>query len=266
LTGLMFVTVVGSAILVFPHLLELLNGVIPRIPSGSIMYVLGLIGGVGGSITMASYGYWISEKKWTGPAWIKVMRLDARVAYILTGIFTVSLLIVGAEFLFGSGTEIKDEKGLIELANLLGERFGGFVHWLFLLGFWSASFTSVLGVWNGFPYLFADLVRHWKKDKHEVVTTPISEKSLPYRAYLLWLTFPPMLLHFLGKPVGLIIIYGVLGALFMPFLAITLVWLLNSKQIDQKYRNGWFTNIVLILSVILFTIVGVQEIIKAFNK
>lgn len=111
LTGLMFITVVGSAFLVFPHLKELLTGMIPRVPSGSLIYVLGLIGGVGGSITMASYGYWIREKNWTHPAWLSLMRLDSGIAYALTAIFTLSLLIVGAEFLYGSGLEIKDEQG-----------------------------------------------------------------------------------------------------------------------------------------------------------
>ncbi|RAL26989.1 Nramp family divalent metal transporter [Thermoflavimicrobium daqui] len=265
LTGLMFITVVGTAIIVFPHVFDLLSGVIPRIPTGSIMFVLGLIGGVGGSITIASYGYWIREKNWVGPIWLSFMRLDAKVAYILTAIFTISLLIVGAEFLYGTGIIIQDEKGLIQLSQLLGERFGEIVRWLFLLGFWSASFTSVLGVWNGVPYLFADFIRHLRK-KTWSHNQPITEKDPAYRTYLVWLTFPPMLLLFLGKPVGLIIIYGVLGALFMPFLAITLLWLLNSKQVEKSYQNTLATNTILILSCILFIILAGQEIVKIIFK
>ena len=131
------------------------------------------------------------------------MRLDTCVAYTLTAIFTLSLLIVGAEFLYGSGIELQNEEGLIHLAVLLGKEFGTPVYWLFLLGFWSASFTSVLGVFNGVPYLFADLVRHFKK---EVPGTkkpaPVSVRDPFYRGFLLWMTFPPMLLLFLEKPVG----------------------------------------------------------------
>ena len=51
LTGVMFVTVVGTAILVSPDLLELGEGLVPRIPGGSVAYVLSLMGGVGGTIT-----------------------------------------------------------------------------------------------------------------------------------------------------------------------------------------------------------------------
>ncbi len=50
------------------------------------------------------------------------------------------------------------------------------------------------------------------------------ERSLPFRGYLLWLTFPPMILLWLDRPFGLVVAYGVLGAFFMPFLAATLLW------------------------------------------
>src|SRR5690606_11070578 len=56
LVGVMFVAVVGTAILVTPNLVETAEGFVPRLPDGSFVYVLGLIGGVGGTITMAAYG------------------------------------------------------------------------------------------------------------------------------------------------------------------------------------------------------------------
>ncbi|MFD1424337.1 Nramp family divalent metal transporter [Laceyella tengchongensis] len=259
LTGLMFVTVVGSAVLIFPDWTKIFSGLIPNAPDGSFIFVLGLIGGVGGSITMASYGYWIKEKRWSSPAWLSVMRLDSGLAYALTAIFTLSLLIVGAEFLYGSGIVIQDEKGLITLAKMLGDKFGTPVRWLFLLGFWSASFTSVLGVWNGVSYLFADWMRQIKREPD---TTPISTTSPTYRFYVAWLTFPPMLLLFWGKPVSLVILYGLLGALFMPFLAITLLFLLNAKQLNAAYRNRWFTNLILWVGIILFAILAIKECLE----
>ncbi|PTX59126.1 Mn2+/Fe2+ NRAMP family transporter [Melghirimyces profundicolus] len=262
LVGVMFVTVVGSAVMIAPSLGELSLGLVPRLPEGSLFYALGLIGGVGGTITMASYGYWLREKGWRRPDWMPVMRLDATVAYTMTGIFTLALLVIGAELLFGTGTVLEGDKGLISLSGLLGERLGEPVRWLFLIGFWSASFTSLLGVWNGVPYLFSDFVRTVKKIPMEKAAPYLSEKSRYYRSYLAWLTFPPMLLLFLGKPFALVIAYGVLGALFMPFLAVTLIWLLNSRRVAPEYRNGWVSNIVLGASVILFGVLAVQNVIE----
>jgi Mn2+/Fe2+ NRAMP family transporter len=226
--------------------------------------MLGLIGGVGGTITMASYGYWLSEKGWIGSKWISTMRLDSKVAYTLTAIFTMAGLIIGAQFLAGSGVSIRDDQGLITLANMLGEEFGTPMRWMFLVAFWSAAYTSLLGVWNGVPYLFADFIKTIRKKKEEGIQY-ISEKEPAYRFYLAWLTFPPMILMFFGKPVELIILYGALGALFMPFLAISLLILLNSKSVIEEYRNKLIANLVLVGCLVLFAFLCINQLVNVFG-
>ncbi|MCQ6498050.1 hypothetical protein, partial [Vibrio parahaemolyticus] len=65
--------------------------------------------------------------------------------------------------------------------------------------------------------------------------------------------------------VGLIIAYGVLGALFMPFLAVTLLWLLNSKkQLPEQERNHWFSNLFLSLCLLLFAVLAASELRHLF--
>ncbi|PLR89080.1 Nramp family divalent metal transporter [Bacillus sp. T33-2] len=262
LVALMFLTVVGSAILVIPQLGDLWDTAAPTLPKGSLLYALGLIGGVGGSLTMASYGYWLQENNWKGSALVRLMRYDSAVAYIVTAIFTISLLVLGAALLYGTDTGISGEQGLVSFASILGNELNPAVRWLFLLGFWSASFTSVLGVWNGVSYLFADFIR---TVRHSNIRTEDLSKTKSFRFYVLWLTFPPMLLHFIGKPVGLIIAYGALGALFMPFLAFTLLWLLNSKKYLQPGdRNKWLSNAFLSLSIITFVVLAITELRNLF--
>lgn len=261
MVGLMFITVVGSAVILLPDIGNIVSGFVPRTGGSSLLLVLGLLGGVGGTITMASYGYWIREKNWEGKSWIPMMRMDSATGYIITAIFTLSLLVVGAEFLFGTGIEINGEEGLVSLSNLYSDEFGSFARWLFLIGAWSAAFSSLLGVWNGVPYLFADFVRMVRK-KGTDSDRKVSKKDFAYRAYLLWLTFPPMLLLFFGQPVLLVILYGALGALFMPFLAISLMLLLNSKRVDREFRNGWVTNTVLTACVVVFVYLGAVELMK----
>ena len=52
-----------------------------------------------------------------------------------------------------------------------------------------------------------------------------------------------MVLYAFGQPVALVIVYASLGALFLPFLAITL--LLNSRRVAPEYRNRLVTNVLL---------------------
>ena len=96
------------------------------------------------------------------------------------------------------------------------------------VGFWAASFTSLIGVWSGVSLLFADFVGNLRDLPSGHRDTRTGGRY--FKAYLLWLTFPPMLLLLLDQPVGLILAYGTLGALFMPFLAITLLVLLNKRR------------------------------------
>ena len=46
--------------------------VLPTIPAGSGTYVLSLIGGIGGSITMLSYNYWMREEDMRGAGFLSL--------------------------------------------------------------------------------------------------------------------------------------------------------------------------------------------------
>ena len=260
LVGVMFVTVVGLALIVAPDVPRLLAGLWPTLPAGSGFYTLGLIGGVGGTITMAAYGYWLNAKGWKGPQWMGVMRLDNRVAYVVTGVFVIAMLVVGAELLHAGGVALqKGDRGLLDLDRVLRDRFGPGVSAMFLVGFWATSFTSLIGVWQGVGLLFADFWAHMiGRAGDEAVRGQTSRAA---RAYMLWLTFPPIALLFLDRPFALIVAYGVLGSLFMPFLAGTLIWLLNSGRTPTEWRNGWVSNGLLAAAALLFAVLAGKEIV-----
>jgi Mn2+/Fe2+ NRAMP family transporter len=259
--GIMFVTVVGLALLLAPNVGELALGTIwPRLPEGSLPFVLAVIGGVGGTFTLVSYTYWVRERGWRTPSWIPMMRTDLSVGYTATGIFMVAMLIIGAEMLFVSGASISDEGGLVALSDPIAERFGLVASWLFLIGFWAAATSSITGAWNGGAYLFGDLMRTVRRVPEERDEEYLSEKGIWFRAFLVWITFPPMLLLTFDEPVLIVIIYASLGALFMPFLAITLIWLLN-RRVGREYRSGLLSNLTLGASVVIFAVLAVREIL-----
>jgi Mn2+/Fe2+ NRAMP family transporter len=259
--GIMFVTVVGLALLLAPNVGELALGTIwPRLPEGSLPFVLAVIGGVGGTFTLVSYTYWVRERGWRTPSWIPMMRTDLSVGYTATGIFMVAMLIIGAEMLFVSGASISDEGGLVALSDPIAERFGLVASWLFLIGFWAAATSSITGAWNGGAYLFGDLMRTVRRVPEERDEEYLSETGIWFRAFLVWITFPPMLLLTFDEPVLIVIIYASLGALFMPFLAITLIWLLN-RRVGREYRSGLLSNLTLGASVVIFAVLAVREIL-----
>jgi Mn2+/Fe2+ NRAMP family transporter len=273
-----FVSVVSVAFLVAPDLVALAGGLVPRLPDGSVIYVLGLIGGVGGTITMAAYGYWMIAKGWKGTGWLSMMRLDNAVGYTMTAIFVIAMLIVGADMLLGQDLT-ENDRGLLVLGTELGSRYGEWARLLFLVGFLAVTTTSLLGVWNGVSLLFTDWTRairlphgaaaevgaeSLRTERSTATETGYearaAERSTPFRAYLIWLTIPPMALLFFDRPFALTLVYGVLGAAFMPFLGITLIMLLNSKRIAADGRSGWLSNVLLGVASALFVVLLVTDI------
>jgi len=262
LVGIMFVTVVGLAVIAVPDVPAMLAGLVPMIPDGGVLYTLALAGGVGGTITLAAYGYWLREKGWSTPRWMKVMRIDNRMAYVMTGVFVIAMLVVGAEVVSAAGVTLSaGDKGLVDLSTVLNEKYGVVVGTGFLVGFWAASFSSIIGVWNGVSLMFADFWGNMRGKASGHPDTRVGGKY--FKFYLLWLTFPPMILFLLGQPIGLILAYGVLGSLFMPFLAVTLLGLLNGKRIPAEWKNKLPTNIALGICALLFILLGVQQLITA---
>lgn len=260
--AVMFFMVIACAFFVTEEFLPLLKGLLtPQIPSGSLPLVLAIMGGVGGSVTILCYGYWLEEKKWQGSSHLTTSRIDLALAYSLTAIFGIAVIAVAA----GAQAEaMKGTKMALALADQLEKLLGPTGKWFFLCGFWAAVFSSLLGVWHGVPRLFKD---SW----HQLRTHNISTDAPPADAsqanksqnlFLLFLTFPPMALLLLDKPVWLVIIYALTGSLFMPFLATVLLYLNNSPHIQVEHKNNWRSNSLLATALLLFLALFALEIQK----
>ena len=195
---------------------------------------------------------------------MRVMRIDNAVAYAVTGLFVIATLVVGAELLYSAGIAVSTgDQGLLDLSDVLADRYGRVAGTVFLVGFWAAAMSSLVGVWNGVSLMFADFVGQVRG--LDADDPGRRAGGTWYRAYILWLTFPPMVMLFLGQPVWLILAYGVLGAFFMPFLAVTLLWLLNTDRTPQEWRNKLHSNAAMVLCALAFLALCVNEVRKAVS-
>jgi Mn2+/Fe2+ NRAMP family transporter len=262
LAGLMVVTVLLSLILVSPDWGLVAKGLfLPSIPRGQEAWLLGLLGGVGGTVTIMSYGYWIREKRRRGREGVKESRLDLSVAYGLTAFFGAAMIIIGSKVQVGG----KGATVALVLAEQLAKAFGLFGKWLFLLGFWGAVFTSLLGVWQGVPYMFADFL-YLRRGRSLGRSVEVDiKRTREYRAFLTALTFLPMSLLWL-KVQQVQLAYAVLGALFMPLLALTLLILNNRRElVGPEFRNSLLVNILLVATLAFFSYLGLKEILNLLH-
>ena len=222
-----------------------------------MLFIFSVIGGVGGSVTLLCYGYWIREHGWNKPEDMQRARKDLRIAYTLTGLFGIAIMIIAA----GVQPEVMTGPEMVlGIASRLETVTGPFGMWCFLIGFWSAVFSSMLGVWQGIPYLFEDFVQQYTYHPDRPIAVNTSKAT--YRGYLLYLAVPPMLLLLAGKPVWMVIIYAIAGSFFMPLLAALLLYMNNKRAWLKEMRNGLITNLVLLASLLVFGLLLFQEISK----
>lgn len=257
--GVMFVAIVAAAATSKVDGGALLAGsFIPRVPAGSIALLLAVIGGIGGTITLLSYSYWLREKGWCGEEHIRLARIDLLIAYSLTGLFGIATVALAASTLQAGGVTVEGKNAAIQMAGMLRDRGGEMGARLFLIGFWGAVASSLVGVWQSIPYLFAEYVRLSRKGD------PVADvsRTAPYRWYLFFLAAPPVILLYLSKPVWLVILYAAVGSLFMPFLAGTLLYMMNREDWIGRHRNRFWSNAGLLFSLVLFLYLGVMEIAK----
>lgn len=250
--GLMFLTVTLSAFqLGVPMDRELWEGLlVPRIPSGGLQWTLGVMGGVGGTVTLLSYGYWIREHGRENRQGLKACWLDLGLGYGMTALFGMAMLVIGSRLeLSGTGTGVA-----VQISELLAQNVAPLVGSFFLLGFWAAVFSSLLGVWQGVPYLFADF---WRLYRRTVENNADLERSLEYRGYLLFLGLAPLAIQGLSLK-SIALIYAVLGSLFMPFLAATLLYLNGFCLRGSEFRNPWWINAGLVVTLLFFAYQGLD--------
>ena len=256
--GLMFVTVITTAVTLRPDLSAMLRGVlvptIPQIGEGGLVLTVALLGGVGGTVTLLCYGYWIREVGRDAPQDLRVCRWDLATGYGATAIFGLGMVIVGSTVqIEGGGATL-----LVDLANRLGEALGPFGRAFFLVGAWSAVASSLLGVWQSVPYLFADLWRMLVGSRNGG-EDGVDTSGLPYRAYLVSLGLASIAGLF-SSFVQIQMVYAVLGALFVPMLALALLLLNGKKERMGALGNGPLAKAALLGALGLFLVFGYLQI------
>ncbi len=268
LTAVMFVSIVGCAALTFRDPIAVLQGLFtPIIPSGGGTYVLSLIGGIGGSLTLLSYNYLLRDEGKVDPRNLRAVRMDLATAYLFTAIFGLSVMLIANRVFHSAGVAITDAEAVSRMAGAVAALTGPVGFYIYSIGFWAAVLASLVGVWQTIPSVFADcfsLLRRLPPDQRTAATQP---GALPYRTALLFMALASVPFAFLGRPLLIVIAFTVLGSLFIPFLAATLLHLNNRVAFPAPLRhNRLATNLVLVLIVVIFLVVGMLEVVALFSR
>jgi Mn2+/Fe2+ NRAMP family transporter len=261
LIGTMFFAILACAALTLRDPGAVVRGLVPSVPAGDAASVLSVLGGIGGSIAMLAYSYWMREERMAGPGWLGFVRRDVTTAYVFTAVFGAAVMVVSTQAFHVPGLAITNAQAVTRMAETLAGTIGPVGFYAYAIGFWAAVFASLLGVWQSLPYLFADyygLLRGYPRAVRDDITKVTSR---PYRLTLFFVTVVPLPFAFVDQPLIIIRTFTIVGSLFIPFLAGTLLYLNNARiPIESGVpRNSPLVNAVLALAVLVFAAVGATE-------
>jgi Mn2+/Fe2+ NRAMP family transporter len=254
--GLKFVAIIASVLLIVAWSGADWSGFGAR-SEFSVAYTLSLIGGVGGTVTLLSYAYWMREAGWNTPERLPAARTDLTLSFVLVFVFCFSMIFLSTQINWEGPILDEGPRLCLLLADRIGREIGPIGRAVFLLGFWGAAFSSVMGVYHGVPFLFDDMLHVWRRQPAG------GQRGSAYRAWALYLALAAISAQLLGRPLRQVFLYTVVGSLFFPFVIGTLLWLNNSSRVVREARNGPFVNVLLGAALLLYVYLAVRSALGA---
>lgn len=212
--------------------------VIPSIPVGAELLTIGLIG-----TTVVPYNLFLGSKIGEKQD-ISSMRRGLAISVIVGGLISIVLVLIGSK--------IEGEFSFANIASTLSSIAGPWSYYVFSFGLFAAGLTSAI-------------TAPWAASITVTSTLKLKDKTKMFR--LTWIIVLASGLIF-GisdvKPIPIIILAQALNGIILPFMSITILFILNNKGLMQAHVNNFAANLSLLIVVFITLILGIMNLVKAF--
>jgi manganese transport protein len=247
--AIMGVVFLATALLVVPHLGEIMKGMfVPKLPGGAELTALALIG-----TTIVPYNLFLHaalvREKWSGIEDLPAVRLDLILAIGLGGLVSSAVIVTASAALDGT-----DVRSASDMAAQLRPLLGPWAGHAFALGYAAAGISSAVTAPLAAAYTLLDALGR-KRD----VTSPLARSVW---AGCLFIGAGAALIGF--RPVPLIFVAQLVNGLVLPIVAVVLLIAMNDRKRLGDHVNGWRGNIIGTVVALLCVVLGIRAIVLAF--
>ncbi|MBN2410222.1 Nramp family divalent metal transporter [candidate division KSB1 bacterium] len=255
---IVFVSIMGvsfilTMFLVIPNPVEIVKGAVPRIPHEPdvSMIISALVGTTLTAPTFVMRSIIVKEKGWTISD-LKSGRRDAFFAAFFMFVISVSIMACAAGTLYVAGKPVEDA---IQMVKLLEPLAGRFALSIFILGIIGAAFSSIIPISLLAPLLISDYRG-----------VPVNMRTKMFRilcgcALLFGLIVPV----FHARPVFAMIISQCFQIFVLPVVTISIIYLLNKKDLMGQYKAGFWLNCGLLATLAFSLFITYQSVIGLVN-
>lgn len=251
LVVIMLLAFLITVILVQPSLVDIFKGFIPTIPKGSTGLIIALFA-TSFSIVGALYqSYLVKEKGWTisdaGSG-----RKESFLGIFLLGFISFLIMITAATILKPQGLIVNDAT---EMGLALEPLFGSWSTFVFMLGLFGASFSSLMGNATIGGSLLADGFG---------VGNNLSNMKVKFLIILVMLFGSVIGIVFGSAPLNLIIFAQAVTIFVVPFIAISILVVANDERVMGELKNKTLSNVLGIIGLLVLFYLAFNNVKNIF--
>ncbi len=238
---LMLVSFLLTLIISRPDLMALLHGLVPGLPAGSEYLTVALLASSFSIVGAFYQSYLVREKGWVMDDSAVHVR-ESRNGIILLGLLSSMVMICAGAVLYEKDISVNTAS---DLGLALEPLFGPFTSTVFMIGFFAASFSSLLGNATIGGAILSDALGLGGR---------LEEPATRIAILGVMLIGAAVALYFGRLPLELIVVAQGITVLIVPAAAFILLILSGSEKVMGDLKNGTLTTILGWLGMLLLLI------------
>lgn len=252
LVSVMFVSFLGTLLIIQPNFKAIIQGFVPSLPEGSMLLAIALVASSFSIVGAFYQSYLVQEKKWT-IGQVKEATTEGISGIVVLGVIGSLILICAGSVLHPLDVEINSAA---DMGLAIEPLFGRFATVLFMIGLFGASFSSLIGNATIGGTLLSDALGYGSRLSNRVTRLFIMLVMITGAVVALW---------FGGIPLDLIVFAQGVTIFVVPFIGIILFMTANSKEILGDLRNRSATRIIGTIGILILFVLALRNAYLIFS-
>ena len=231
-------------------------GLVPIVPDGAWLLIIGLVG-TNFSINAAFFtSYGTKARARTAEEYRDITVVDTIPGIVAPGIMTALVIVVAAAVLNTTGADTPAAFG--GLARIFEPIAGPVGAWIFALGFFGSAFSSMIPNCIAGGTMLSDALG--RGTSPDAMTARLGSAFILAFGVVITIAFAGT------SPVQLIIIAQALTVLFAPILAVLIIVMANNRKLMGDLRNRWWQNLFGVIGLVSVLALSVRLVISLIGS
>lgn len=250
---LMLFAFITTTFLAKPSVSGMVSGLVPEVPEGSLGLLIAFFASCFSIVGAFYQAYLIQARKKASPT-LDISASRGTGGMIILGLMCVVVITCAAAVLHENNIAVNKAS---DMAKALEPLFGSAASYLFLVGLFGASFSSVIGNASIGGTLLSDGLGYGSSLDSKVVKSLIAAVMIVGSVIAIGYEKPPLEMIVLAQSVTIFLV---------PFIAIAMYLISNDRKLMGQYANSLFVRVAGLVGLIVLIVLAVYNFKELFLK